>query len=91
MQELFTHKTQGLPADIKEVLEKLLGRRLAADEEVSIWASRPHAAPTGKARDQAWSELNQHLDGMAAKAKGSADEMEKLVDEVCDEVRHPPR
>jgi hypothetical protein len=91
MQELSTHKTLALPANAKEVLEKLLGRRLADDEEVSIWASRPHAAPTGKAREQAWRMLSQHLDGMAAKTNGSAEEIEKLIDEACDEVRHEPR
>jgi len=67
MQELSTHKTQALPEGAREVLEKLLGRRLADDEEVSIWASRPH---------------------MAARVQGPAEGMEKLVDEVCDEVRH---
>ena len=90
MQELTTYKTLTLPAGAREVLEKLLGRPLADDEEVSIWASRPHAAPMGEARKEAWQRLNQHLDRMAAKVPGPAQEMEQLVDEVCDEVRHGP-
>jgi hypothetical protein len=88
MQELSTHKTQALPAGAREVLEKLLGRRIADDEEVSIWASRPHAAPEGEARKEAWQRLNQQLDRMAAKVQGPAEDVETLVDEVCDEVRH---
>lgn len=88
MQDLATHKTKDLPASAKAILEKLLGRHLADDEEVSIWASRPHAAPTGQVRREAWQQLNEHLDRMAAKSGGDVEELEKFVDEVCDEVRH---
>jgi hypothetical protein len=91
MPDLSTHKSGDLPSDAKAILEALLGRHLADDEEVSIWASRPHAAPTGPARREAWHQLNDHLDRMAAKAAGPVEEIEKLVDEVCDEVRHGPR
>ena len=91
MQEMSTHKTRALPTETKEVLEKLLGRRLAEDEEVSIWASRPHEAPTGKAREAAWGKLNQQLDRMAVKVQGPVEDMEKIADQVSDEVRHGPR
>ena len=91
MQDLATHKTQALPPVARQVLETLLGRPLAEDEEISIWATRPHAAPTGEAREKAWRQLDKHLDRMAAKVQAPADEIEKVVDEVCDEVRHGPR
>lgn len=91
MQDLSTHKFGDLPSDAKATLEKLLGRHLADDDEVSIWASRPNAAPIGPARREAWHQLNEHLDLMAAKAGEPAEEIERLVDEVCDEVRHAPR
>ena len=91
MQDLSTHKTKELPASAKEAIEKLLGRQLADDEEVSIWTSRPHAAPTGAERKQAWRRLNDHLDRLAEKTSGSAEELERLVDEVSDQVRHGPR
>jgi hypothetical protein len=91
MQSLSTHKTRELPPGAKEALEKLLGRRLAEEEEISIWASAPHAAPTGEARMEAWRQLDQHLDYMGAKAHGSAEDLENLADEVSDEVRHRPR
>ena len=91
MQEMSTHKTRALPTETKEVLEKLLGRRLAEDEEVSIWASRRHEAPTGKAREEAWRKLNQHLDRMASKIQSPVEDMESIADQVSDEVRHEPR
>ncbi|HYL74865.1 MAG TPA: hypothetical protein VEU96_11715 [Bryobacteraceae bacterium] len=91
MPDLSTHKTKELPASAKEALEKLLGRQLADDEEVSIWASRPHSAPTGAVRKQAWRQLNDHRDRLAEKTSGSAEELERLVDEVSDQVRHGPR
>jgi hypothetical protein len=62
------------------------------DEEIAIWASSPHDAPSGLPRKQAWDELNQHLDLMASKTDGTlAEELERLVDDVCDEVRHGRR
>lgn len=89
MQSLSTHKTRELPPNAKEALEKLLGRRLAEEEEISIWPSTPHAAPTGEARKEAWRHLDQHLDQMGA--QGTAEELDKLAEEICDEVRHRPR
>ena len=91
MQDLSTYKSGDLPSDAKAILEKLLGRHLADDEEVSIWVSRPHAALIGPARREAWRQLNAHLDRMAAKADGPVEEIEKLVDEICDEVRYGPQ
>jgi len=92
MQDLSIRKTAELSPAAKEVFESLLGRRLRDDEEVGVWASSPHQAPTGDARRDAWNTLNQHLDLMASKAEsGRAEELEKLVDEVCDEVRHGRR
>jgi hypothetical protein len=91
MRSLFTHKTRELPPNAKEAIENLLGRRLAEEEEISIWASAPHAAPTGDARNEAWRQLDQHLDYMGAQAQGTAEDLENLADEVCDEVRHRPR
>ena len=57
-----------------------------------IWASTPHEAPAGEARKDAWNKLNQHLDLVASKVDGApAEELEELVDEVCDDVRHGRR
>ena len=89
MRDLSIRKTQELSPTAKQVLEALLGRDLRDDEEVAIWASSPHDAPSGQPRKEAWDELDQHLDLMALKADGvPTEELERLVDDVCDEVRH---
>jgi hypothetical protein len=88
MQDLLIHKLRELPANAKEVLETLLGRHLADDEEVSIWASRPHSAPRDEARASAWRRLDEHLDRMASKTIGSTSELEILIDEESDRLRH---
>ena len=91
MQSLSTHKMRELSPNEKEAVERLLGRRLAEEEEISIWASAPHAAPAGKARTEAWRQLDQHLGRLGMRAEGTAEELEKLADEVSGEVRHPPQ
>jgi hypothetical protein len=89
MQDLSIVKTGDLSPATKEVFEALLGRHLRDDEEVSIWASGPHEAPTGEARRDAWNRLDQHLDVMASKAGGGpSEELEQLVDEICGDVRY---
>jgi hypothetical protein len=92
MPDLSIRKTQQLSPVAKQVLEALLGRDLRDDEEVAIWASSPHDAPSGQPRKAAWDKLNQHLDLMASKADGiPAEQLERLVDDVCDEGRHRRR
>jgi hypothetical protein len=89
MQDVSILKARDLSPAAKEAFEAILGRNLRDDEEVGIWTSRPLEAPTGQARKEAWRDLNQHLDHIASKARDLPDEeMEKLVDDVWDEVRH---
>jgi len=91
MQGMTSHKTRELSARAKEVLEQLIGRQLADDEEAGIWAFRPHAAPVGGARKEAWRKLNDHMDRMAQKVGDNTDDLERIATEVSDEVRHGPR
>jgi hypothetical protein len=91
MQDLSIRKTRELSPVAKEVFETMLGRRLRDDEEVAIWASRAHQPPVGTGRADAWRQLNQHLERMASKVTGSPDDLERVVDEVCDQVRHGPQ
>jgi hypothetical protein len=88
MQDLSIHKAGDLSANAKALLEQLLGRDLADDEEVGIWASRPHSAPTGEARQAAWRQLREHFDRIAPKTGATTEELEQIVDQVSDEVRH---
>lgn len=89
MHNLAIRRTSELPPADRRVVEAMLGRRLADNEEVGVWASLPHEAPAGPERIDAWQNLNRHLDSMAAKAEGNdVGDLERLVDEVSDEVRH---
>ena len=90
MQNLSIHRTSDLPLPARQAVESLLGRELSDDEEVGIWASSAHEAPVGKAREEAWERLHEHLELMASKVSDNED-LEGLVDEVAREVRHPRR
>jgi hypothetical protein len=50
MGNIAIHKANELPSDARRVVERVLGRVLEPDEEVSIMAFSPHDAPTGEAR-----------------------------------------
>jgi hypothetical protein len=89
MHNLSIRETRDLLPSARQAFEDLLGRKLADDEEVGIWASLSHEAPAGLARKEAWDRLNQHLELTASKAaEAQVDELERLVEEVADEVRH---
>jgi len=88
MHNLSIRRTSDLLPVARQAVEDLLGRKLADDEEIGIWASGPHQAPAGRARQEAWDQLNQHLDLMASRVTGPVDELERIADEVAGEVRH---
>lgn len=89
MPHLTIRKAADLSGAAKTVIESILGRTLRDDEEVGIWASRSYEAQAGQARQNAWRELNGHLDLMASRAQDIPhEELERLVNEVCSEVRH---
>ena len=70
-------------------IENLLGRPLDPDERVSIRAYRTHSGLTGEDRVKAWKRLEQAMDRIAQKVRNvPPNELEDLLDEVCDEVRH---
>jgi hypothetical protein len=90
MQNLSIHRTSELPLPARRAVEALLGRELADDEELGIWASRAHEAPGGEARTEAWRRLHDHLGLMESKAS-TVEDPEQLADDVAREVRHPHR
>ena len=90
MQNLSIRRTSELPLPARQVVEGLLGRKLADDEEVGVWASGTHDAPHGAARQDVRRRLSEHLDLMASKVSDIS-EVERLADEVSREVRHPGR
>ena len=89
MHNLSIRRTSDLLPSARQAVEALLGRKLYDDEEVGVWASRPHPAPAGAARKEAWGGVTQHLELLALKAAATpVKELERLVDEIADDVRH---
>ncbi len=82
MPDLSIRKTQELSPVAKQVVEALLGRSLRDDEEVAIWASSPHDALLGQPRKEAWDKLNRHLDLMASKADGPAEDIRHFAEDI---------
>jgi hypothetical protein len=88
MLYLSVHKSQHLLPEARHALESILGRPLHDDDEVAIQVSRPHEAPRGEPRERAWQRLSEHTSRMAEKSLAPDQELEALVDEVANEVRH---
>ena len=92
MGNIAIHKANELPSDARRVVERVLGRVLEPDEEVSIMAFSPHDAPTGEARQ----ELARLLEDRIARTAESVrdvpdDEQETAIDEALNHVRSKPR
>lgn len=83
------HKASDLPPDIRQAVAQLLGRPLEPEEHISVMAYRPHQAPTGRERAELAGRLKERIDETAAKLKHLPEaELDELIDEAVDHVRH---
>ena len=83
------HKASDLPPDIRKAVGRLLGRPLEPEEHISVMAYRPHEAPTGKDRAELARRFKERIDKTAAKLKDVPEgELDDLIDEAVDHVRH---
>ncbi len=88
MQNAAISLARDLDLQAESAIERLLGRSLGDDEQVSVHTFRHHEAPEGEARVEAARRLEEHLDVMARKVKDvSQSEMESAIDEALAEVR----
>ena len=88
MPNVLIHKASELKAETRVALEAELGRLLQDDEEVSIMAFVPHAAPTGAARTEAGHKLQDHFNRIDQKLKGAPEEeLEEALGEAIRNVR----
>ena len=88
MPNVLIHKASELRAETRVVLEAELGRSLQDDEEVSIMAFSPHAAPTGEARTEAAHKLQDHFKRIDQKLQGVAEaEVKEALDEALRNAR----
>jgi len=73
------------------VVERVLGRALEPDDEVSIMAFSPHPAPTGDARKHLARQLEDRLRATAESVRHvPEDEQEAAIDEALSHVRSNP-
>lgn len=92
MQNVSIQKASELPKPVKFAVEKLLGRPIDADEEVSIVALPPQQVPPSDSRTTVARKLEAFLNRRAEKIKDVSDEeIDAAVDEAVDHVRHSRR
>jgi len=89
MQNVSTQKARELPGVVKLAVERLLGRAVAPDEEISIVAVPPEEVPPAADRAEVARKLEALLDRRAAKVQDVSDEViDAAIDEAVHRVRH---
>jgi hypothetical protein len=88
MGDIAIHKANELPSDARCAVERVLGRVLEPDEEVSIMAFSPHDAPTGEARQKLARQLEDRITRTAESVRQVPDdEQEAAIDDALHHVR----
>ena len=89
MQNVSTQKAHELPGVVKSAVERLLGRSVAPDEEITIVAVPPRQVPPAENRAQVARKLEALLARRAEKVKDIPDEIiDATIDEAVNQVRH---
>ena len=92
MGDVAIHKANELPSDARRAVERVLGRVLEPDEEVSIMAFSPHAAPTGEVRQKLARQLEDRITRTAESVRHVPDdEQEAAIDDALNHVRANPK
>ena len=92
MGDIAIHKANELPSDARRALERVLGRVLEPDEEVSIMAFSLHGAPTGEARQKLARQLEDRILRTAESVRHVPDnEQEAAIDDALKHVRAKPK
>jgi hypothetical protein len=92
MGNIAIHKANELASDARGVVERVLGRVLEPDEEVSIMAFSPHDAPTGEARQKLARQLQDRITRTAESVRHIPDdEQEAAIDDALNHVRANPK
>ena len=80
-----------LPSPERYAVEAILGHSLRDDQQLFIVAFDSAVEPTPAARREAWDELEQIIAEAHQNVRDSGvspEELERTIDEVCDEVRY---
>jgi hypothetical protein len=89
MHNISVRKASELPESVRSVVEQLLGRTIAPDEEVSVSATPPRKIPIHREdRTGIAQRLEAFLDRRAEKVKEvPAGEIETMIDEAVAHAR----
>lgn len=89
MQNVSIHKARQLPDDVKAAVERVLGRAVGPDEEVSIAAVPPQQVPPSEDRAQVARKLEALLNRRAKKVSDVPGEIvDAAIDDAVNSVRH---
>lgn len=92
MQNISIQKAEELSAEARQVIERVLGRPLHNDEEVSIMAFAPHEAPEDHYRKALARKLEQRIKKTAKRTEDlPEDQLEEAINEAVAHVRSHPR
>jgi hypothetical protein len=81
-------RADDLPSAARRAVERVLGRALEDEEEVSIMALPPHEAPTGEARRALARQLEDRIKKTAERVPDVSTEVqESAIDEAVNHVR----
>ena len=88
MESISVQKASQIENPAREWLQRLFGRLLGEDEQVTIFVATPHAAPTAKDRQAAFRHMDKVLDETAENMQDIPDgEFHEAVDEAMEHLR----
>lgn len=92
MDSISVQKAADIDVPARQWLQRVFGRSIAEDEQVTIFVATPHAAPSAQDRRTAFRRLNRVLDKSAENMKDVPDDdFDEAVDAAFQHIRkHTP-
>ena len=91
MERIASQKASEIERPARQWLQRLLGRSIGEDEQVTIFVATPHTAPAIGDRQTAFRSMNEVLDKSARNMQGISDaEFDETVDESLQQIRKRP-
>jgi hypothetical protein len=88
MENVAVQKARDVDGPAREWLQRIFGRSLAEDDEVTVLVSAPHPASSGAGRRAASERIEEVLDRAAQNMRNvSAAEFDTALDEALSSVR----
>lgn len=88
MESISVQKASQIDHPAREWLQRLFGRMLGEDEQVTIFVATPHVAPQQDDRRAAFERIGEVLDKAAGNMQDVPDaQFAEAVDEAIDRIR----